>query len=103
MLCFDISNRQSFLDLKRWYDEIKRHAKYNTLYFLIGSKINSFVETNNMQFFKVSSKNKIGIDKTFQIIVNELVTHKLINIYMFTEIDLNKSKPIKLKHSLNIK
>lgn len=90
MLCFDISDVNSFFEIKNLYEQAKKFAKESTIFLLTSTKIdkqfmistnqiNEFIEKNCMQFFAVSSKYSIGINEMFNTIIKKLVKHKSLN------------------------
>ncbi|KAM3134014.1 hypothetical protein pb186bvf_013856 [Paramecium bursaria] len=70
-IIFDINRRDSYDNLRKWYEEISHYAKEYKLLFLIGNKSDlqqivqfeegeQFAETHNMQYFQVTATNIIG-------------------------------------------
>lgn len=39
LLVFDLTNENSFLNIKKWLNEIKLHSNSNVIIFLIGNKL----------------------------------------------------------------
>ena len=86
LLVFDLSNRNSFVNLNKWLRDISHYSHDNVIIKLIGNKcdktkiisvyeIKQFCIDNNINFstyIEVSAKNNINIDKIFDDIVSEL-------------------------------
>ena len=86
VLVFDLSNRKTFDNLRKWLLDISHYSNENVIIKLIGNKcdkpkiisineIKDFCYNNNISFYsylEVSAKNNINIDKIFNDIVNEL-------------------------------
>lgn len=93
ILVFDLTNRQTFSDLRNWMDKIKESVGNNDdiQFVLVGNKcdlekhitvtddeIHQFIEEyslNICQFFKTSAKNNINIAEVFNDLVNAIYYH----------------------------
>ena len=77
-IVYDITNRNSFLDVKSWLDDCKKQSPKTVILVLIGNKIdleeqrevsfeegNNFAKENNMLFFETSAKNGDNIENIF--------------------------------------
>ena len=77
-IVYDITNRNSFLDVKSWLDYCKKQSPKTVILVLIGNKIdleeqrevsfeegNNFAKENNMLFFETSAKNGDNIENIF--------------------------------------
>ena len=77
-IVYDITNRNSFLDVKSWLDDCKKQSPKTVILVLIGNKIdleeqrevsfeegNKFAKDNNMLFFETSAKNGDNIENIF--------------------------------------
>uniref|UniRef100_A0A6B2LSZ7 Uncharacterized protein n=1 Tax=Arcella intermedia TaxID=1963864 RepID=A0A6B2LSZ7_9EUKA len=91
MLCFDITNIQSFLHVKYWLEEMRSFfQEYSPLYqdtYLVGTKIdlwrNRVISTAQGEalaqymglcgYFEVSSKEQVNLKEMIQMIVDNYV------------------------------
>lgn len=86
LLCFDITNHDSFSRLSYWKNELDRYLSENAIIVLIGTKcdmndmrrvsfeeISKYSADQNYPYFETSSKNNIGIDATFNYIMERLL------------------------------
>ena len=44
MVCFDLTDHKSFVNVKTWLEAVKEHAKINVPVMLIGNKYDKFQE-----------------------------------------------------------
>lgn len=111
IIMFDISNRTSFNNVKRWLDEINRNVSENVIKVLVGNKkdlINKrqvsyeeakyFADFNNILYFEVSAKESNNTNNTnemFYNISNEIVK-RIMGIKIYSELTIkfpeNKKK-----------
>lgn len=101
-LVFDVTDRVSFNDCKRWWSDIEHHARDDVCVFLIGNKVDLekhravskqeaelFVKRNNITaFIESSAKTNINIGKMFQDITSVLL-EKIPPVHEPTEPILN--------------
>lgn len=86
ILVYDISNRESFLAMERWFEEAESNAMPGAITYLVGSKLdktnNRTVQTEEGQrlaelhgcgFCEVSSKTRENVRKPFVEIVDSIV------------------------------
>ena len=86
MLVYDISNRESFLAMERWFEEAESNAMPGAVMYLVGSKMDKLgsravkVEEgqelagkHGCQFCEVSSKTRENVRKPFVEIVDAIV------------------------------
>lgn len=63
-LIYDITDRDSFENLKKWMSEIKNHSMQNTVYILVGNKCDlheqRVVKTEDAEKFAESHSNNIS-------------------------------------------
>ena len=77
-IVYDITNRQSFLDIKSWVDDCKKQSPKTVLLVLIGNKIDldeqrevsyeegkKFAEENGMLFYETSAKSGDNVENVF--------------------------------------
>lgn len=99
ILVYDITNRQSFNNVKFWLNEIKTYTSENTSIILVGNKCDldtSFTDNislrevaenegkelaneYNLLFVESSAKNSHNIDNIFTILSNNII-NKITNI-----------------------
>ena len=86
LLIFDLCNRNSFLNLKKWLNEISEIAPKEVSIVLVGNKvdmkrevsldeINQFVSDNLLTYFEISAKNGINVDFAFEKLAKEIVNN----------------------------
>ena len=77
-IVYDITNRQSFLDIKSWVDDCKKQSPKTVLLVLIGNKIDldeqrevsyeegkKFAGENGMLFYETSAKSGDNVENVF--------------------------------------
>jgi Ras-related protein Rab-1A len=88
LLCYDISDKNTFHNIDMWLEEVKRYSTGKPLLLLCGTKIDldfkrevmkeeaeEYAKTNNMYFFESSSKNNSNITEIFELIAeNKIIT-----------------------------
>ena len=85
ILIYDITNQQTFENVKNWITQIKEEANENVCIFLIGNKIddeeNRTVTTEegkelakefSLPFYETSAKTGVNIDSTFSDLINKV-------------------------------
>ncbi len=88
MICFDITDLESFRNVDNWLDEAKRYCPENTPIFLVGTKsdlqskrmipystIKTYVEHKNLTYIETSSKTNENIEICFTNFSRQLVVH----------------------------
>jgi len=88
ILVYDISNRESFTAMERWFDEAETNAIPGAIMYLVGSKMDkltsrvvkyeegeALAKAHGSQFCEVSSKTRENVRKPFIEIVDEIVKH----------------------------
>jgi small GTP-binding protein len=89
LLIFDVSDRNTFLKLSKWFTNIEYYCKKDTIIKLIGNKcdkpkavslkeIKDLCYDYKIEYIEVSAKNNINIEDIFDNIIDEVDT-KLIN------------------------
>jgi Ras-related protein Rab-11A/Ras-related protein Rab-11B len=91
MLVYDISNHESFENVKRWLKELREHADANVVVMLIGNKSDlshlrmvdsdeamEFAEQYNLAFLETSALDATGVETAFRHILKEI--YRRINI-----------------------
>ncbi|CAF3391724.1 unnamed protein product [Rotaria sp. Silwood2] len=116
IICFDITDLESFRNVNNWLEEVKRYCPEQTPMFLIGTKsdlktrrmvseemIKTYAEKNQLLYLETSSKTNENVEKCFIDFTRTLVSHtnQMEMIYkrnrtQVPEVDLNsKRKPVK--------
>lgn len=85
MLIYDVTNSESFGNVRNWLQQIKENASDKATIFLIGNKCddedNRQISTEEgqkvgddykIQFFETSAKQDININSTFEALVKEI-------------------------------
>ena len=89
VIVFDLSNIDSFNNIKKWFDNIEYYCNKDVTIKLIGNKcdlpkkvniqdINLLCRDYNIDYFEVSAKDNINIESIFNNIVED-IDNKLIN------------------------
>lgn len=108
ILTYDITNRESFKNIKIWLDEINHYASPNIIKILVGNKLDlkikrevsqfeaeSYALSTDMTYIETSAKNSINTNNLFNDIGFKILDKKL-------NIKANTKSEIKLS-SVNIK
>ena len=82
---YDITNRQSFTNLKRWLQELKEYGDENIVIMIVGNKIDMrhlravsqeegkmFAEEKNLFFIETSAAEDINVGMAFFKLVEEI-------------------------------
>jgi small GTP-binding protein len=81
IIVFDKTNKQTFLNIDKWLDEVKYHSKENVKIILIGNKsdlpdievtekeIIDFCKNNNMCYIETSAKTGNNVDNIFEKLI----------------------------------
>ncbi len=85
VLIYDVTNANTFNNIKAWLSQIKEHANEKVKIVIVGNKIDSeetrqvsteqgeaLAKEYDLKFFETSAKNNIGVEQCFQFIVNEI-------------------------------
>lgn len=88
MICFDITDLESFRNVENWLEEVKRYCAENTPIFLIGTKadlqsrrmvsysmIKTFAEAKKLAYLETSSKTNENVNTCFEDFSRALVQH----------------------------
>lgn len=78
ILVYDVTDRESFNNIRNWMNETRKHAGTNIVRVLVGNKCDlsesrkvttkegqEFAESEKMLFFETSAKARINIEETF--------------------------------------
>jgi Ras-related protein Rab-1A len=84
MIVYDVSDLQSFHNVKNWLQECDRYAQENVIKILVGNKCDSpkrqvtydmgkeFADSLGIQFVETSAKNGVNVEKAFMIVTEML-------------------------------
>ena len=85
ILCFDVTNANSFKNVRMWLESIHAEADENVQKILVGNKIDreddrkigmsdaqKMAEMNNMEYFEASAKENIGVNE-FMVNIMEAI------------------------------
>lgn len=88
MICFDITDLDTFRNVGSWLEEVKRYCPENTPVFLVGTKadlqsrrmvqysmIKAYTEKANLTYIETSSKTNENIERCFTNFTGTLVEH----------------------------
>ncbi|CAF3630877.1 unnamed protein product [Rotaria sp. Silwood1] len=88
IICFDITDLESFRNVNNWLEEVKRYCPEQTPMFLIGTKsdlktrrmvsddiIKAYAEKNQLSYLETSSKTNENVEKCFINFTRTLVAH----------------------------
>ena len=83
---YDISSRNSFDNIKNWYDEACTYGSNQMYFVLLGNKCEMannrevpteeaklFAQQKKMSFFETSGKDNINVQNSFQFIIEKIV------------------------------
>ena len=112
LLVFDLSNYSSFINIKKWLNELNQYCNKDLIIRILGNKsdidisnyqildeeINHFCSELNIEYKDVSAKNNTNIEEVFTDILIEL-KEKLIN----GSIKPNNKNGIKVIETFDIK
>ena len=93
-MIYDISNKTSFINLYKWFDQIDLNANEQTKIckVLVGNKIDiserevteeegkKFADNNNMPYFEMSAKDNTNVGPVFEFITNKILRYELNKI-----------------------
>lgn len=86
LIVFDLTDRESFTDIKEWFEPIKEYCPHFAEIFLVGNKTDAFEKravmreeaeslaaAMNARYFETSSKAGSGVVEMFQNMVENIV------------------------------
>ena len=114
LLCYDISDKNTFHNIDMWLEEVKRYSTGKPLLLLCGTKIDldfkrevmkeeaeEYAKTNNIYFFESSSKNNSNITEIFELIAENKITTTIGEINKSLGKHKNSDKNINLQQGIN--
>ena len=85
LICYDVTNRESFENVKNWIDSIDNHAKPNIQKVLIGNKIDliddrkitkeeaqNLADEHNIPYFETSAKLDKNVSEVIHFIMDKV-------------------------------
>jgi len=112
LLVYDVTNKQTFLNMKRWIDDVRSHRGNDVILMIIGNKIDlehkravSKEEGENLAkdletlFMEVSAKSSINVANIFQVIAAFLPGNESHRMHVYEENHLNVTNE---PHNANI-
>ncbi len=106
MIVFDITDKETFMNVRMWCEEIKKHAAPNVRTMLIGNKADfntkrqvdfteakEFADNMNMTYFETSAKTALNVEKSFYELAsmlknNMVVTNNKPDIKVINPVDI---------------
>ncbi|KAG8931413.1 hypothetical protein FRC01_001360 [Tulasnella sp. 417] len=89
---YDVSNRESFEALPKWFTELETYVSPNVVKILVGNKVDKefsravsedegrkFAERMDTLFVEASAKSNIGVQEAFKEVVNQASPHCLLD------------------------
>ena len=86
LLVFDLSNKDSFNNIKKWLNEIKANSDHSIKKLLVGNKsdmkdkikvsksmIDNFCNDKKLKYVEVSAKDNESISKAFDTLINKII------------------------------
>ena len=88
MICFDITDLESFRNVDKWLEEVKRFCPDQTPVFLVGTKsdlqskrmvpyttIKTYIESKGLSYIETSSKTNENVNNCFTSFTRTLIEH----------------------------
>lgn len=115
VIVYDISNRQSFDDVKAWLVECQTNNNKAQI-ILVGNKCDlpnsqrqvstkegkEFADALGYKFIETSAKSNVEIDNAFILIVLEIGKHNMLTSLKSQHVNLGTSTPVKPKKCCNV-
>ena len=102
VLIYDVTNRKSYDNIRKWLVQIKNEAASKISIVLVANKIDCedelrevkkeegevLAKNNNLKIFEASAKDNINVEESFKYIIEE-INKNLSNLSMQTSTKLN--------------
>jgi len=92
ILCYDVTDKESFLHIKDWLKEIDKFALSDVAKLLIGNKCDlikekvvdlntakEFSDAESIPFLETSAKNSINVEEAFMTMIQNIKKSKVAN------------------------
>ena len=89
LLVFDLTNKDSFNNIKKWLNEIKANSDHSIKKLLVGNKadmkdkikvsktmIDNFCNEKKLKYMEVSAKNNQNVSNAFETLINEIIGNR---------------------------
>ena len=88
LLIYDLTNKKTFLNVKKWIDDIKESIDFNQIGFIVVANKcdeekenwevdeemeNKLIETHNIKIMKTSAKNDTNVNDTFASLLDQML------------------------------
>ncbi|KAL7717608.1 Uncharacterized protein QTN25_005006 [Entamoeba marina] len=94
LLCYSITDKTSYVDIFNYYTKSKQeNISTQTLYVLVGTKLDidferevatekakEYATKNHMEFIELSSKDDIGCNELYNVVMKELIIRKNVSL-----------------------
>ena len=90
LLVFDITMRQSFVNVEKWFDQIRRYAGADVPIVLVGNKVDldesrvvatdevkEYSKAQDLPYFETSAKTDIKVNDVFKKIAEQILANEL--------------------------
>ena len=105
VLIYDVTNRKTFDNIRKWLIQIKNEAASKISIVLVANKIDcedelkqvkkeegeALAKNNNLTIFEASAKDNINVEESFKYIIEE-INENSSNLSMQTSTKLNNDK-----------
>ena len=109
VLIYDVTNRKTFDNIRKWLNQINNEASNKISIILVANKIDceerqvsaeegeSLAKANNLPIFEASAKESINVEESFKFLIEKINEHieEFNNTTQTTTQLNNKSKPQK--------
>lgn len=104
IIVYDITKRQSYVNLQRWIDEVRRYTASNVILALVGNKCDLDGERQVEQAevaamceaipeimfsIETSAKDNTNIENVFQNLAKELKVRRLLHFYLKNSLEFH--------------
>ena len=104
ILIYDVTNRKTYDNIKKWLNQIKEEASSRISIILVANKIDceeerevtkdegeSLAKSSGLPFFEASAKDSINVNESFQFLI-EKINENVSNIITQNVTKLNNNK-----------
>ncbi|KAL1240441.1 Ras-related protein [Trichinella pseudospiralis] len=88
IICYDVTCRKSFKNVRRWLDDVLKFAAPNVVKLLVATKIDlendrlvsteegkALAQAEQMNFIETSAKENLNVDQAFENLAKDLKAH----------------------------